>query len=64
MKATYNNRKNEGYEIQFYNRDGNYERVVGCDTLEDVAKVLISFCNGNLKGNYPTIWYNGKLMHG
>ena len=62
MTGFYNERTGNGYEIQFYNRDGNNSKVVGCEDLEDIAKVLIQVCNGNAKGNFPTIWKDGILI--
>ena len=62
MMTIYNVRKNEGYEVQFYDRHGNHTHVCQCDNLEEVAKCLIRHCNGNLKGNFPTISLDGKLL--
>lgn len=62
MSKGYNARKNKGYEIQLYDGEGNNSNVIGCDTLEDVARVLINVCNGNVKGNFPTIWKDGELI--
>lgn len=62
MSKGYNVRKNVGYEIQMYDNKGNHSNVIGCETLEDVAKILISVCNGSVKGNYPTIWKDGELI--
>lgn len=62
MAAWYKERKNNGYEIQFYDNNGNNKTVAGCENLEDVAKVLIRSCNGQVKGNFPTVWLDGKLI--
>lgn len=62
MSKGYNTRKNKGYEVQFYDSYGNNSVVVGCETLEDVAKVLINTCNGQVKGNFPTVWLDGELI--
>lgn len=62
MTNIYNERKDKGYEVQFYDRQGNNSMVVGCETIEDVAKVLIETCNGNVRGNFPTIWWDGRLI--
>jgi hypothetical protein len=58
----YESRKDVGYEIQFYNSKGDYLRVTQCENLEEVAKCLIKYCNGNLKANLPTVHYNGELI--
>lgn len=63
MTKRYDRRKNEGYEIQFYDDEGNYRLVVGCETIEDVAKVLIGVCNGQAHGYMPTIYLDGKRIH-
>lgn len=62
MTGTYNERTGNGYEVQFYNRDGSNSKVIGCEDLEDIAKLLIKVCNGQVSGNYPTIWYDGELI--
>lgn len=61
MITKLNNRTGEGYEIQFY-RNGECSSVRKCDSLEEVAKVLISACNGKVRGEFPTVWYNGELI--
>ena len=60
--TVYTGRKNRGLEIQFYDRAGNHSHVCNCDSLEEVAKVLITYCNGNVKGNFPTIHLDGELV--
>lgn len=62
MSKGYTTRTDKGYEIQFYDKRGNSTVVVGCETLEDVAKILISTCNGQLNGVFPTIWLDGELI--
>lgn len=58
----YKERTSEGYEIQTYDEKGNYKNVFGCEDLEDVAKTLISICNGCPKGWFPTVWLNGERI--
>lgn len=62
MANKYEQRTGKGYEIQYYDHDGNYKFVVGAESLEEVAHILIRECNGNVKGNFPTVWYNGHMM--
>lgn len=54
--------KNKGYEVKFYYRDGSTKRIVGCKDLDEVAMILIRFCNGGVRGNFPTIWLDGVLI--
>lgn len=62
MTRTYEERKNEGYEIQTYDSKGNYSKVIGCDTADEVAITLIRMCNGTPKGYFPTIWLDGERV--
>jgi hypothetical protein len=62
MKKGYTFRKDKGYEIQFYDNYGCCNYVIGCNTLEDVANCLISYCNTHTEGHLPTIYLDGKLI--
>lgn len=63
MTGLYNEKRNVGYEIQFYNESGSKTLVRGCEDLKEVAEVLIATCNGRVKGNFPTVWLDGKLIN-
>lgn len=62
MVTKYERRKGKGYEVQTYETCGSRKNAYGCDTLEDVAKLLISICNGCPSGNFPTVWFDGELI--
>ena len=55
-------KENKGFEVQWYNDNGDNARVVRCDTVEELAQYLSRCLWGNIKGfeNNPTVWHNGK----
>ena len=51
------------YEIRFYKNNGDLSCVEKRETLEEVALVLIQFCNSNPTCKcVPTVHKDGKLM--
>lgn len=55
-------RENKGYEIQWYDDNGNNSHVTQCDNVGELAQVLAHSCWGcGMPGGSlsPTIWYNG-----
>lgn len=64
MKAI-EKRTNKGYEIQFYDNDGNNGMVMHCDTIEELAQYLARCCWGNNLADWknrmlPTVWKDGE----
>ena len=57
-------RTNVGYEIQFYNGEGDNSYVIALDTAEDLAFYLSAMFWGapRFLGNFynPTIYHDGK----
>jgi len=54
-------RTNEGYEVQWYNEQGNNSHVTQCDTAEELAAVLARACWGSIRFKQnPTVWYYGE----
>ena len=57
----YMERKGEGYEVQWYNDEGDNDRVVRCNNVQALAQYLSRCMWGDVETtNNPTIWYNGK----
>ena len=54
-------RQNKGYEVQWYDKDGNNADVMQIDTAEELAQYLARSCWSELafKQN-PTVWKDGK----
>ena len=56
-----NKREDKGFEVQFYNDNGDSAEVVQCDTVEELAQFLARCCWGMSFGtNLPTVWKDGK----
>lgn len=55
-------KENKGFEVQWYDDNGDNARVVQCDTVEELAQYLSRCLWGSIKGfeNNPSIWHNGK----
>lgn len=55
-------RKGQGFEVQWYDDNGDNARVVQCDTAEELAQYLSRCLWGSIKGfkNNPSVWHNGK----
>lgn len=55
-------REGKGFEVQWYNKDGDECRVTQCSTAEELAQYLSRCLWGSIKGfdNNPTVWHNGK----
>ena len=53
MKAI-DKRTNKGYEVQFYDNDGNNGMVMHCDTIEELAQYLARCCWGNNLADWKT----------
>ena len=55
-------RSNKGFEVQYYNDNGDNADVVRCDTVEELAQYLSRSLWGSIKGfkNNPSVWHNGK----
>ena len=55
-------KENKNFEVQWYDDNGDNERVVQCDTVEEPAQYLSRCLWGSTKGfkNNPTVWHNGK----
>lgn len=55
-------RENKNFEVQWYGNNGNNERVVQCDTVEELAQYLSRILWGSVSGfkNNPSVWHNGK----
>ena len=62
MTRLYNEMTDKGFEVKFYDRQGNTTMICGCDDIIDVANVLIETCNGCTHSNFPTIWLDGELI--
>ena len=49
------------YEVQWYNKKGDYESVTHCTTSNELLQVLARYCWGDIKPyNNPAIYYNGE----
>lgn len=60
MGRRYAERTNKGFEVQWYDNNGNYSEVVGLDTIEELALYLSKCLWGQLRFRQnPTVWYNG-----
>lgn len=55
-------REDKNFEVQWYNDEGDYSRVVQCDSVEELAQYLARILWGSIKGfkNNPTVFHNGK----
>lgn len=55
-------REGKGFEVQWYDDNGDNARVVQCDTVEELAQYLSRCMWGSVRGfkNNPTVWHNGK----
>ena len=55
-------REGNGFEVQWYKKNGDESRVVQCNTIEELAQYLSRILWGSVKGfeNNPTVWHNGK----
>ena len=55
-------REDKNFEVQWYKHNGDYGRVVQCETVEELAQYLSRILWGSVKGfeNNPTVWHNGK----
>ena len=55
-------RKDIGFEVQWYNDNGDGADVIKCDTVEELAQYLSRILWGSLPGfKYnPSVWHNGK----
>ena len=59
-----NVKENKGFEIQFYNEEGDHSYVVACNNTEEVALCLANWCWARLHGNCPTVWLDGNKWKG
>lgn len=55
-------RENKGFEVQWYDDNGNNSKVTQCDTVEELAQFLARCLWGSVKGfkNNPGVFHNGK----
>lgn len=60
MLKKYYIRKDEGFEIQFYDKDGNASHVIYCSNGNEVALVLSNWCWTRVSDCTPTIWLDGQ----
>lgn len=51
-----------GFEVQWYDNNGERAKVTRCDTVEELAQYLSRCLWGSIKGfkNNPGIYHNGK----
>jgi hypothetical protein len=55
-------RTNKGFEIQYYNEQGDNKFVMACNDVTEVAEILAQRCWSSARGSgfNPTIWLDGK----
>ncbi len=55
-------REDKGFEVQWYDDEGDNSRVVQCDTVEELAQYLARCLWGSVRGfkNNPGVFHNGK----
>jgi hypothetical protein len=65
-RHVYYNMRNEGFEIKFYNNDGDLDYIVSCLTFEEVGLELTQWvwAMGTNKKYLPTVWKNGLPYRG
>lgn len=57
-------RENKGFEVQFYDYQGDSSYVVACKDTDEVARCLSQWCWSRIHGNCPTVWLDGKQWRG
>lgn len=57
-------REGIGYEIQFYNSNGDNSYVVSCRDTNEIAQCLADWCWTRLHGMCPTVWLDGNKWKG
>lgn len=57
-------RLNKGFEVQFYNSQGDSIYAISCRDTDEVAHCLAQWCWARVNGNCPTVWLDGKKWRG
>lgn len=65
-RTVYAEMTDNNFEIKFYDKEGNLQYVVGCQTFEEVGLELTQWvwAMGTQKCYLPTVWKDGLPYRG